>query len=127
MDEDEFWASLSARDLHPDRRTADIARFEVRREERGGSERLAALLAELVATLHEAGALPAEAVKGLATRWDAILKASEGAHPVPNSWLLTASDLEAELAWQLPGLVPPSDHRPPRVGRRRKPRRPPPA
>jgi hypothetical protein len=83
----------------------------------------AGLLAELVATLHEAGALPTAAVSGLARRWQAILQDWPGAPQLRMHTSLTASFLAAELAWQMPGVVQESATKPVRVGRKRRARR----
>lgn len=82
----------------------------------------AALLAEMVGALHEAGALPGPAVTALAERWQSVLTGWKGGSPeLQTHLLITASDLAAEMAWRFPSLLPPAPSTPTRVGRKRRP------
>ena len=81
----------------------------------------AALLAELVAALHEAGALPDAAVTQLASRWQAIFADWKGgASKLRMYQSIMAQDLAAEMAWRLPSLAPSTPSNPVRVGRSRR-------
>lgn len=83
----------------------------------------AALLAELVGSLHETGALSTESIVALAGRWHRILSEWPGPPEYCASHQVIAGDLAAEMAWRLPGIAPPAPAKPARVGRKRAVRR----
>jgi hypothetical protein len=123
--EHDFFGGIAPRHFDEDTRTLLIAQFAATSANRGLADEIGALLVETVVGLREAKVLNDEAALIVIRRWTEALanwKRGDGSRATD---VLMSIPIKEELPWGFPDLVPDNGGRPPRFGRKRRPKRPP--